>query len=173
MPVSFGKIEILGHGQQFVAFGEHPSGAPYTWAPQAPGDFSLSDVPAVTLDQIHSFLDKSAAILGADDKFDGDQSSPLSSPLGLQASIEVVESALSALPNDDPADWDWWNKIGMATWAATNGHDRGYQAWRGWSAKHGAFDEHECETRWKNYAQSPPASRGSRDSDLPGAEGVP
>ena len=74
-----------------VAFGDHPSGAPYTWAPQAPGDFSLSDVPAVTLDQIHSFLDKSAVILGADDVFADALSGTTSSPLGLQASIEVVE----------------------------------------------------------------------------------
>jgi len=37
-----GAIEILGRGQQFVAFGTHPSGAPLQWTPEAPGDAALS-----------------------------------------------------------------------------------------------------------------------------------
>ena len=35
-----GKIEVLGAGQQFVAFGIHLSGATLEWFPEAPGDIT-------------------------------------------------------------------------------------------------------------------------------------
>jgi hypothetical protein len=54
------KIEVLGHGQQFVAFGRHPSGADLAWFPEAPGHELRDGLPAVTEDQIQAFLEACA-----------------------------------------------------------------------------------------------------------------
>jgi hypothetical protein len=60
-----GKIEILGKGQQFVAFGTHPSGADLEWFPDAPGQELRDALPAITEGQIHAFLVACAPILEA------------------------------------------------------------------------------------------------------------
>jgi hypothetical protein len=61
-----GKIEILGKGQQFVAFGTHPSGAELEWFPEPPGAELRMGLPAVTEDQIHAFLEACAPIIEAE-----------------------------------------------------------------------------------------------------------
>ena len=169
----FGKIEILGHGQQFVAFGQHPSGALYTWAPEAPGEFLITEVPTVTLDQIHSFLDKSATILGADDKFGGDQSSPLSSPLGLQASIEVVE--LSTVGPSKRRS----SRLGLVEqdWHGHLGSDQRRRSWLSGLARMVCQARHLRRERVREAVEAlraiAPGIGGSRDSDLPRAKGLP
>lgn len=47
MTVEGGIIEMLANGQQFVAAGEHPSGARYTWSGGLPSSF-----PVITLAQL-------------------------------------------------------------------------------------------------------------------------
>jgi KaiC/GvpD/RAD55 family RecA-like ATPase len=42
-----GMIELLSNGQQFVAFGTHPSGARYEWSGP-----SLAEMPVLTLEQV-------------------------------------------------------------------------------------------------------------------------
>jgi hypothetical protein len=50
-----GKVEVLGHGQQFVAFGIHPSGAELRWVPVSPAQMPRDGIPEVTEDQISEF----------------------------------------------------------------------------------------------------------------------
>ena len=57
-----GKIEILGHGQQFVAFGQHPDGAHYEWDAELPERDSL---PTASEDQITAFFKVIAPLFGA------------------------------------------------------------------------------------------------------------
>lgn len=60
-----GKIEILGKGQQFVAFGSHFTGAVLEWRGCEPGDFTAEDLPSVSEDEIIRFLDAARSIVGA------------------------------------------------------------------------------------------------------------
>jgi hypothetical protein len=60
-----GKIEVLGRGQQFAAFGTHDSGAELEWLGEPPGHLTLEDLPAVTEEQITEFLTRCAAIIDA------------------------------------------------------------------------------------------------------------
>src|SRR5205823_2987300 len=60
-----GKIEVLGHGQQFVAYGCHPSGAALVWQPAGPAEFSRCEHPAVSEEQIGSFLDVAGELIRA------------------------------------------------------------------------------------------------------------
>ena len=59
-----GKIEVLGKGQQFVAFGTHPSGAELEWLERSLADWPVADLAPVTEDQISAFLDAAKPILG-------------------------------------------------------------------------------------------------------------
>jgi hypothetical protein len=61
---TFGQIEVLGRGQQFVAFGDHVSGAHLQWDGDAPGDIRRNDLTAVSEDQITSFLAAISPVIG-------------------------------------------------------------------------------------------------------------
>jgi Bifunctional DNA primase/polymerase, N-terminal len=59
-----GKVEILGHGQQAVVHGQHPSGASITWRDgRGPDTVPLDQVPKVSEAQISAFLDACAPVL--------------------------------------------------------------------------------------------------------------
>lgn len=58
------KVEALADGQQFVAFAVHPeTKAPYRWPHGDPLAIPFTDLPAVTEDQIASFIDKAELVL--------------------------------------------------------------------------------------------------------------
>ncbi|HVB84699.1 MAG TPA: hypothetical protein VND63_07470 [Rhodanobacteraceae bacterium] len=40
-----------------------------------------------------------------------------------------VAAALAVIPNANPVDWEHWNRVGMATWAATAGSESAFAAW--------------------------------------------
>jgi hypothetical protein len=59
-----GKIEILGHGQQAVVHGQHPSGASIGWRyGRGPDTVPIDEVPKVSEAQISVFLDGCAPLL--------------------------------------------------------------------------------------------------------------
>ena len=161
-----GKVEVLGRGQQFVGFGFHPSGAVLRWHPMAPTAFTREALPAITEAQVTAFLAAAAQIIGADEKASraagGDTMFPhTASAHGQTADPLDVVAALGAISNDGSADWDWWNKIGMATWAATGGTMSGFAAFAAWSERHPAHDPALCRERWEHYPNSPPDSIGA------------
>lgn len=155
-----GKVEVLGRGQQFVAFGVHPSGADLHWMPEAPGDVDLASLTALTEAQIDAFLAAVAPSVGA--KVPTHQTtSPRASQRGQGADGLQVVAALSAIPNDGPKDWEAWNRIGMATWAATSGSRAGLAAFHAWSEQHPSYSADETDARWEHYFTSPPTSIGA------------
>jgi hypothetical protein len=165
-----GKVEVLGHGQQLHAFGLHPSGAALVWAPEAPNTLSLGAVPVVTVSQVDTFLaaaqrvivaEPSTAASGADDIGIPD-ATPEPSAAHLAASDNLdVAAALAVIPNSGAADWEHFNKIGMATFAATGGDSAGFAAWLAWAKRHPAHDPGACKERWQHYRQSPPTRIGA------------
>lgn len=153
------KIEVLGKGQQFVAFGAHPSGAELEWFPDAPGQELLASLPAVTEEDVLEMLERLAPIIGADppqrvNGKDHAASEPQADPLR-------VAAAVNAIPNRGPADWEAWNRIGMAIWRATDGANIGWQAFDAWSRRNPAYDAMETRGRWDHYSKSPPTQIGA------------
>ena len=61
---TFGSIEILGHGQQFVAFGMHTSDVPYEWFEGSPLTIPRASLTAVTERQIKDFMDACKVVIG-------------------------------------------------------------------------------------------------------------
>ncbi len=165
LPGKVGKIEVLGRGQQFVGFGYHPSGALLRWQPEAPTTFSRTTLPAVSETQITAFLEAAASVIEAvapGRAASDDGLFPHSSSSRGQAADPLdVAAALAVIPNDGAADWEWWNKIGMATWGATSGSMSGFAAWAAWSERHASHDPAECRERWLHYRKAPPDQIGA------------
>lgn len=76
-----------------------------------------------------------------------------------RAGIEVIESALHAIPNDDE-HWDQWIKVGLLTYRASAASEAGLRAWIDWSQKSGKFVAGACEERWCHFRSSPPDRGG-------------
>lgn len=75
----------------------------------------------------------------------------------------AVPAALAVIPNDSDLkdhDWNWWNEIGMKTWAATGGTEDGAKAFHEWSAKAGKYNREETDKRWDHYSKHPPTKAG-------------
>ena len=155
-----GKIEVLGKGQQFVAFGTHPTGAHLEWFPDAPGQEPLHALPAITEADLQELLAQLAPIIDArppDQKSNGTDhtsSEPQADPLRIAA-------ALASIPNGGAPDWERWNYIGMAVWRATGGSAAGWEAWNAWSQRNGSYDTQEARERWSHYSTSPPTQVGA------------
>ena len=70
------------------------------------------------------------------------------SPKNLRAANSAdVASALALIPNDN-LDWETWNRVGMATWTATEGSDEGLNYFAEWSAKARKNDPETTAARW-------------------------
>jgi Primase C terminal 2 (PriCT-2)/Family of unknown function (DUF5906) len=72
------------------------------------------------------------------------------------ADLILIRHALQAIPNTADVGWDDWNRIALATFAATNGDDAGLELFDEWSAKHPSYDQDATIERWKKIATSPP-----------------
>jgi hypothetical protein len=155
-----GKIEILGKGQQFVAFGVHPNGAELEWSPNGPHQQCLSSLPAITEQALFDTLCECAPIIGAEpptshtNGHDHGSGEP-------QADALRLASALNDIPNDGPPNWEAWNRIGMAIWRATGGSDIGCDAWHAWSQRSKSYDKAQTQQRWDHYNKSPPSQIGA------------
>ena len=154
-----GKIEVLGRGQQFVAFGMHPSGVELEWFPDPPGSEPIDALPAVTENGIADFLAACAPIIDAPLPARGNGHDHAGSEP--QADTLRIAAALASIPNSGPPDWEFWNRVGMAVWRATGGSPAGWEAWNAWSARNGAYDPDATRKRWDHYATSPPTAIGA------------
>jgi hypothetical protein len=154
-----GKVEILGRGQQFVAFGTHYTGAELEWFPERPGEARMESLPAVTETQITELLDRLAPIIGAakPQRANGEDHGHHDP----QADFFIIAAAVADLPNDGPPDWETWNNRLMQIWAATGASPAGREIARLWSARNAAHDEAAFGERWKHYRTSPPTKTGA------------
>jgi Primase C terminal 2 (PriCT-2)/Bifunctional DNA primase/polymerase, N-terminal len=130
-------IEVLGLGQQFVAFADHPeTKRPYDWPQESPADLPAESLPLIDGAMIRAFLDQTQALVPPELR-------PGRLPGGSTARAEVtaagdlrgtpgaIADALRFVPNAD-LDYDSWVRIGMALKGAL-----GEDAWNlfaAWSA---------------------------------------
>ena len=164
-PGASARWKSLGHGQQFVSHGVHPSGAPLDWYPDPPELTPLDTLPSVTEEQVTAFLAAVAPLIEAEEPkaehHNGNgQDGPHFDGAANHNILDVI-AALAVIPNRDPADWEGWNRVGMATWAAAEGSVHGFNAWAAWSSKHPQHDVAACRERWRHYPTSPPSQTGA------------
>jgi bifunctional DNA primase/polymerase-like protein/primase-like protein len=73
---------------------------------------------------------------------------------------KLLEAAIAVIPNDD-LDWDNWNRIGMAIWAATQGSDSGRELFHLFSRKSAKYDAKTVDQKWEQITGSPPDQIGT------------
>ena len=154
-------VEILGRGQQFVAYGQHASGGVIHWTGPEPLDIPAGDLPAVSEEQLTAFLGDVAAVIHAPrpEPRSGNGKMP-DGPSDARAPIGLLRSAVAEIPNPD-LHFDDWSRVGMAIWAATGGSDDGFALFASWSAQSTKHDAASCTARWRQFATSPPQRIGA------------
>ena len=124
-----------------------------------PGYDTPRDISDETLDYLTG-LDAGKGAIGGDGGSPGTTREAVSNP-DPQRSTAAIVAALACIPNAGPANWDAWNRIGMAVWRAAGGRGEGLDAWTAWSARNPANGgKDNCADRWRNYFNSPPTKLG-------------
>ena len=158
-------LEVLAHGQQFVAYAIHPgTGQPYEWPEDGLLDMPLEKLPAVTEAQVMAWLDQAYAMIPAELRphtLIGDRERPGTwrGPSDPRGTYEAVQAALAFMPNDD-LDGHSWITMGNAIKAALG--DQGKDLWLAWSrqsSKSGASGR--TDTPERHWATLRPHSIGA------------
>lgn len=154
------KLEILGAGQQFVAFGIHPdTKQPYTWTSMSdPLDTPASSLPLLTLEDAKSIIEKFAQVCeargweelsrgggGSGSGFELEDFKPV-----LRLAGETIRDTLDTIPNPG-RDFDLWLEIGMALHHQFEGSDEGLQHWHQWSEASSSYEPSEVNRRWDSF----------------------
>jgi hypothetical protein len=162
--ISMHPIEVLGLGQQFVAYSTHPdTNKPYQWPFAAPHEMPLEALPLVTREQVLEACEAAYKALPPNlrrtklQTFLPDKDAKTSSE-GLTGTLTAVQDALKFVPNPD-LSWDDWNRIGMAVYCATEG--KGFIVFDQWSQASGKYNQLETRQRWDHYSKSPPSKIGA------------
>lgn len=176
------KVEVLGRGNQIVADGMHASGVPLEWRNGSPETVLHADLTPVTENQIDAFLTAIAPLIKPTEEelnralrrpgAPGEKAAPGEKPMGAASDrtsilgqeaadpLRVV-AAMADIPNDGPPDWERWNQIGMAIFAATGGSEAGRAAFHAWSGRNLTYNAKVTEARWQHYRASPPTQIGA------------
>ncbi len=150
-------VEILGAGQQFVAFGLHPdTKAPYSWnGSGSPLTRPIGTLPCVTHEQLRAFVAKAENLLARygtriSKRFRDDNGEVHKSSEELKArDPEALRDALRHIPNDDIDRHDWM-VMGMAIKGALG--EEGLNDFLDWSAKsEKKFDEADARKNWVGF----------------------
>lgn len=163
------RIEILGDGQQFVAYHIHPdTHRPYQWVTDdTPLNTDASDLTLITLEQMDdlvalfeteaeargwklvkgarvgkSKLNGNIGVIDRNDPFAADaQKVNLTQP-------ELQHRLMMAPGNDD---YDTWLQVGMALYHQFDGEDIGREMWHEWSEMAENYDEDALNRKWSSF----------------------
>ncbi|WP_140986838.1 AAA family ATPase [Asticcacaulis tiandongensis] len=155
-----GAVEILGDGQQFIAYGTHPdTGKPYQWLPEtmSPVDIPLADLPLIDLDRLDTFMVEAEAILRATgwDYKGKPEAAPVEQHDDDDDLLDLLEpdharikTALTFIGSDDHDDWI---RVGMALHHEYRGKESGREFWHEWSRGSDKYDPRDLNRRWKSF----------------------
>lgn len=167
------QIEILGQGQQFVAYAIHPkTNKPYDYTDVLGGleDIKASELPVITLNQVADVIayfeqlcigaglpaqsgqtsqksdskaHTSKAIISDDDDFTKGQ------PIDI--SLEQVENCLACI--SDNVTRDNWLKVGMILHHQFSGDSEGLDLWDRWSETAPNYQSYEdLKKTWDSFS---------------------
>lgn len=153
------KIEVLGIGQQFVAYGQHPAGNMYEWDAQGSlVDHRVHDLPELTEPEIDDFVawvtetyaklaPNEAAIEPAQMLSDAAKSVTLDRKI-----IDLLHSKCNTLATGSYLDW---RNIGFGTRAKYRGTELEAEAYDAFVAfslrwKNGATDRRDIDKLWNS-----------------------
>lgn len=150
------QVEVLGVGQQFVAYGIHPdTNQPYRWLDKQPTEILAENIPFITANQLTQILEefeRLAESLGATPISAGVTSNETHiSSTALSDKRNLARQALAHIPNDD-IHYDEWIKTGMAIKAAFSEDEAtGLELWLEFSDKSGKSNPALSEEKFATF----------------------
>lgn len=161
------QVEILGLGNQFVAYAIHPdTGKPYSWPDGDLVDTPRANLPLLTLADAKAVIaefEKQAQEMGLKAAGQGTSVSTVDADdwtdtidngktdLTLDQLKDYVKAIRNGGLDDSDQDFDTWLQVGMAVYHQTDGSDEGFQIWCDWSALSTKHVRAECERRWRSF----------------------
>jgi len=159
------RVEILGRGQQFVAFGIHPdTRQPYAWTSEYnPASLDRSELPVLTAEAARAICAKfdefaeaagyqttrriQLSAAGADDSWDSEITQRVT------MSPAEIRSTLFLIPNtgDDAPEYDTWTEIGMAIYHQFDGSAEGHDLFLEWSEQSFKHEPAKFEKSWRSF----------------------
>lgn len=159
------KVEILGDGQQFVAYATHPdTRQPYRWVSDLDlADTAPGDLPVITEAQARALIEYFEGIRPADwsivEPASASRRTDFSVPdpermlSNAKSKVEIssrqLERALSYL--DPDMRMHGWVRVGMALFHQYDGEHEGFRIWDEWSAKGSKYSAKEMRSRWRSF----------------------
>ena len=159
------KLEILGTGQQFVAYGVHPeTKKDYAWVDLEEPDFvEIDSLPELSLEAAQELLEEFCTRAEARGwSRVGRSTGGLSSETGdgldtykpiLQISEDTVTETLDLIPNDD--DYDQWLRVGCALHHQFEGKQAGLRLWHEWGQKSDKYQAGTTNYKYKSFGHGP------------------
>ncbi|ABK45406.1 conserved hypothetical protein [Magnetococcus marinus MC-1] len=152
-------LEVLCLGQQFVAYAIHPdTGHPYQWINQELTDLKIEDLPVITEQQAHHFIEQGLALLPVEMRparleARGDSCNSYSAISTVishsqAGTYEAVADAMRFISNAD-LPYDDWMRIGMAIKGALG--DAGEVLFAEWSASSAKNIAQETFKAWSGF----------------------
>lgn len=169
-------VEILGEGQQLVAYNIHPdTNKPYQYLTQDLAETPVSQLPlldaetaAQIIEQINErFLELGLTIAKrnstgvVDERYDGDRDAQFLDNLteagkALRVPLVDVETALDRLSGSGFVDdYDSWVQVGMGLYhwgEGTDQLDTASDLWDEWSQSSGKYDADAVARHWPSFA---------------------
>ena len=162
-------VEILGKGQQLVAYGIHPdTQQEYYWPKDCPTTVPISDLPTINAEQITElflFFDRSTPAKWKRISHGAlsPQPQPRPQPAANQDNVLNFEHMKSTLDLSDEAinrhldrvsaeDYSQWILVGQALHHQFNGDSDGLEKWDLWSSTAANYkDWEECRDKWDTF----------------------
>ena len=163
------KLEVLGDGQQFVAFAIHPdTEQPYRWIDkEAPHNVPWEELPEITRNQAEEIAAKFERLCeeagwevkrgsalkpqpkrsDLDDPDEDDEFAYDSQKIDL--STQEISLKLGLVPGAE--DYDTWLQIGMGLWHQYDGDNEGLLLWHEWSAQASNYDSDALDEKWPTF----------------------
>ena len=161
------RLEVLGAGQQFVAYHIHPeTNKPYEWIDMLGGLDStpVSELPVLTAKQVTELIEhfeRMATDAGLVAVSTGSASTKVTvkdntDPDDFTAGMPVglsIEEAEGFLENLDASDYEFWIKIGASLYHEFSGSEEAFELWLNWSKTAKNFEgEEDLQRRWPTFA---------------------
>lgn len=163
------RLEVLGKGQQFVAYHIHPdTGEPYEWVDFFGGLDAMraGDLPIITEAQVEEALQVFEAmaeeaglvrVSGSKNKAGGMTSAPVDDPLmAYEPPVGIdLSEARRLVAYVDNEDYDTWLKVGMSLHHEFDGSVAALDLWDEWSSTATNYASREdLEKRWDSFGRS-------------------
>lgn len=149
------RLELLGKGQQFVAYGVHPdTHKDYHWEGVPLHQWPREQLPCIDSDAAAAMVALFEDLMGkAGYKAQGENRGEFDTLASIKPTLDLsddhVALVLSALPADD---YDEWLQVGMALHHQYNGSDGGLQVWHTWSEQSDKYHADVVDAKWTSFA---------------------